>query len=131
MVEFDTKTATACPKCGLQASSLLHRFCQHDGCPVLAALSLQRIDPLLERVVNPTKPIKRKCLMMSDLQSGAAEVEYVLAADHDTEIDRAYAAGWRMAAIWAHRDDLLADIGSPAYERDKTEALGLQTRGEP
>lgn len=25
--------------------------------------------------------------------------------------------GWRSAAVWANRDDLLADIGSPAYRR--------------
>lgn len=39
------------------------------------------------------------------------------------ERDSAYEAGWRMAANWAKRDDLLADIGSAAYERDKAEAL--------
>lgn len=36
----------------------------------------------------------------------------------------AYAAGWRNAARWANRDDLIADIGSPAYERDRDAALG-------
>lgn len=29
-----------------------------------------------------------------------------------------YAMGWRRAALWANRDDLIADIESPAYERD-------------
>lgn len=39
-------------------------------------------------------------------------------------ISGAYETGWRMAAVWAERDDLTADIASPAYERDKAEALG-------
>lgn len=32
----------------------------------------------------------------------------------------AYAMGWRRAALWANRDDLIADIDSPAYLRDIT-----------
>jgi hypothetical protein len=39
------------------------------------------------------------------------------------EVGEAYAAGWRQAARWAGRDDLLAGIGSPAYEADKITAL--------
>jgi len=34
-----------------------------------------------------------------------------------------YAAGWRQAARWAKRDDMLAAIGSPAYERYKAFVL--------
>jgi hypothetical protein len=30
----------------------------------------------------------------------------------------AFAAGWRTAAQWAARDDLISDIGSPAYLRE-------------
>ena len=32
--------------------------------------------------------VKRKCLMLSDLQSGAYEVEYVLASDYDAALAR-------------------------------------------
>jgi hypothetical protein len=39
------------------------------------------------------------------------------------ELTYAYEAGWRTAADWAKRDDLYADISSPAYERDKANAL--------
>ena len=39
------------------------------------------------------------------------------------EVERAFAAGWRTAANWAHRDDLHADVGSPAYLADMAEAL--------
>src|SRR5690606_1304046 len=44
----------------------------------------------------------------------------------------AYAAGWRDAATWANRFDLIADIGSAAYERDKAAALtpAAAPRGE-
>ena len=32
--------------------------------------------------------------------------------------------GFRVAANWADRDDLIADIGSPAYSKDMAAALG-------
>lgn len=34
-----------------------------------------------------------------------------------------YAAGWAQCAKWADRADLIADIGSTAYERDKRAAM--------
>lgn len=36
----------------------------------------------------------------------------------------AFELGWRTAANWCGRDDLIADIGSPVYEQDKAKALG-------
>lgn len=36
-----------------------------------------------------------------------------------------FAAGWRTAANWMDRDDLIADIGSPAYLADRKKALTL------
>ena len=33
------KSATKCPKCALEAKTLLHRFCQHADCPVRSALA--------------------------------------------------------------------------------------------
>lgn len=38
-------------------------------------------------------------------------------------LQRAYEDGWCAAAHWAHREDLNADIGSPAYIKDRDEAL--------
>lgn len=35
----------------------------------------------------------------------------------------AFAAGWRQAAAWANRSDLLADVDSPAYMRERDIAL--------
>ncbi len=35
----------------------------------------------------------------------------------------AYRAGWVTAAGWAQRNDLLSDIGSPAYLKDMANAL--------
>jgi hypothetical protein len=45
-------------------------------------------------------------------------------------MDDAYAKGWRECAKWADREDLIADIGSPAYERDKAAALGGTHHGQ-
>jgi len=44
-------------------------------------------------------------------------------------VDDAYAKGWRECAKWADREDLIADIGSPAYERDKAAALATRRGG--
>lgn len=38
MEEDAILTSSSCPKCGLEAKTLLHRFCQHASCPVRAAL---------------------------------------------------------------------------------------------
>lgn len=38
-------------------------------------------------------------------------------------IKQAYELGWRRSAEWSKRDDLLSDIGSPAYKRDRAEDL--------
>lgn len=38
-VEAVRKGAPSCPKCGLEAKTLLHRFCQHKTCPVREALA--------------------------------------------------------------------------------------------
>jgi endogenous inhibitor of DNA gyrase (YacG/DUF329 family) len=39
---MDPKTATKCPKCGLEAKTLLHPFCTHKECPVRDALKNQQ-----------------------------------------------------------------------------------------
>lgn len=52
---FDIATATECPKCGLQAKTLLHRFCTHKVCPVREALAAKKAaEPAPE--VAPAKP---------------------------------------------------------------------------
>lgn len=40
-----------------------------------------------------------------------------------TELQDAYRAGWETAANWMNRDDLIADVGSPAYLKDMADAL--------
>jgi hypothetical protein len=47
-------------------------------------------------------------------------------------LEEGFEAGWRVVARdWAMRDDLLADIGSPAYLADMTRAIraAAQTQG--
>lgn len=34
----DVLKLSECPKCGLEAKSLLHPFCTHKGCPIKAAI---------------------------------------------------------------------------------------------
>jgi hypothetical protein len=41
-----------------------------------------------------------------------------LDTDRPRPNEKAFESGWRAAAKWANREDLIADIGSPAYERD-------------
>lgn len=43
----------------------------------------------------------------------------------------AFAAGWRTAASWAKRDDLHADIGSPAYISDRDAAIDAAMKASP
>ena len=48
---------------------------------------------------------------------------------HTHAVEAAYDAGFAMcAAEWSHRDDLIADIGSPAYLADRERALARQAR---
>lgn len=41
----------------------------------------------------------------------------------EERLQRAYALGWTAAASWAKHDDLIDDIGSPAYVAEMTDAL--------
>lgn len=50
------------------------------------------------------------------------------AAQQPAAVD-AYSAGWRQCAKWAGREDLIADIDSPAYEADRAAALAAQQQG--
>jgi hypothetical protein len=42
---------------------------------------------------------------------------------HESQRNADFEAGWRTAANWMNRDDLIADIGSPAYLDDRANAL--------
>jgi hypothetical protein len=42
---------------------------------------------------------------------------------HESQRNADFEAGWRTAANWMNRDDLIADIGSSAYLADRTRAL--------
>jgi hypothetical protein len=50
--------------------------------------------------------VKRKCLMLSDLQSGAEEIEYILASDHDAAIAAKDAQIERLRALHLDRTKL-------------------------
>ena len=45
-------------------------------------------------------------------------------------VNEAYEQGWREAAKWSRREDLIYDIGSPAYTSARClRLLGIQTTG--
>jgi hypothetical protein len=53
---FDIATATECPKCGLQAKTLLHRFCTHKACPVREALAAKKAAEPTPEVAQAAAP---------------------------------------------------------------------------
>jgi hypothetical protein len=53
----------------------------------------------------------------TQLDTNLAELETHLDINQRPRCD-AYEKGWRAAAKWADRDDLVFDIGSPAYLKD-------------
>ena len=50
--------------------------------------------------------------------------------ERERAIALAYAAGWASAAKWAGRNDLMADIDSPAYQAERARKLGLPNAAE-
>ena len=53
-----------------------------------------------------------------------------LRAKYEDAVLKAFEAGWHVASGWAGREDLLHDIGSPAYIKDRTAALAQFVRPE-
>jgi hypothetical protein len=50
-------------------------------------------------------------------------VQEAVEAEREKDMRAAFMFGWKAAATWANRDDLIADIGSPAYEVDCATAI--------
>lgn len=64
--------------------------------------------------------------LLAEIQAHArAAIEANLASVQANvpDVDSAYVAGWVTAAKWASREDLISDIGSDAFERDRQEAF--------
>ena len=53
----------------------------------------------------------------------ADRIERAIAQGGEAMLHAAYYAGWKKAASWAKRDDLIYDEGSMAYDKDRDEAL--------
>jgi len=46
----------SCPKCGLEAKSMMHRFCQHSPCPVRDLLGLKKQEGMVvDAMLNQPK----------------------------------------------------------------------------
>lgn len=72
---------------------------------------------------------------LADYDAALMEIERLrgLSGEPGAE-ERAFAWGWRLCANWAKRDDLISDIGSPAYLADMRSALtksATEPRDEP
>lgn len=52
-----------------------------------------------------------------------------VAAERERAFTAGFDAGWRTAADWAGRDDLLSDMDSSAYAADQARALREQMKG--
>ena len=57
------------------------------------------------------------------VQKALRNINAAIANGIGADVAQVYAAGWRKCAKWADRADLVADIGSPAYERDRIAAM--------
>lgn len=57
------------------------------------------------------------------VQKTLRNINSAIANGIGADVAQVYAAGWRKCAKWADRADLVADIGSPAYERDRLQAM--------
>jgi hypothetical protein len=58
MVQLVKDGCVACPKCALEAKSMLHRFCQNDPCPVRDALGLEKQGGMLEPFTSDRSGVK-------------------------------------------------------------------------
>ncbi|WP_439891567.1 Lar family restriction alleviation protein [Ralstonia sp. 25C] len=57
------------------------------------------------------------------VQKALRNINAAIANGIGADVAQVYAAGWGKCAKWADRADLVSDIGSPAYERDRIAAM--------
>ncbi|GIK44957.1 MAG: hypothetical protein BroJett012_08600 [Betaproteobacteria bacterium] len=135
--EWDDDSACRCLACGHEAT--VRQFSGEDDLPGEPGRTVKTpreiIEDLLEYAVKfaeqNDEPADGGCwdaveaarawLRASPTDQGAALLEARQAG---------FDAGWRTAANWGERDDLIADIGSPAYIADRNAAL-LDISGKP
>ena len=55
--------------------------------------------------------------------SALETLDRIMVGQDREQLNRAYACGWVEASLWANRDDLLADVDSPAYIDDRESLL--------
>jgi hypothetical protein len=72
--ENDVLKMEECPLCGLTARSMLHRFCQHDKCPVRAALAATPAGKL--RNANDRMSAATRRLLEAQRELDKAEIEH-------------------------------------------------------
>lgn len=80
----------------------------------------------INRLINRNVAVALDPVVSSDAQALIDHGKALAGTPSEDALSAAYEAGWRTAAGWAERDDLIADIGSPAYLADCAAALAAQ-----
>ena len=64
----------SCPKCGLEAKSMMHRFCQHSPCPVRDLLGLKKQEGMVvDAMLN--QPKKTEAESVPPVSGGGGEMK--------------------------------------------------------
>jgi len=74
--------------------------------------------------IRNAAPHTRFRLTMLLLEDLTKEVER-MQSERDQAIKDAYKIGWVNCSVWANRDDIIADIESPAYIKDRDDSVEL------
>jgi hypothetical protein len=74
-------------------------------------------------VPAPSQPEPVPCVLCTSPDYCAAHGCRQRPSGDEPQRNADFEAGWRTAANWMDRDDLIADIGSPAYLDDRAKAL--------
>jgi hypothetical protein len=85
-----------------------------DPCP-------QRLSPNGTKASSQPEPVP--CVLCTSPDYCAAHGCRQRPSDDEPQRNADFEAGWRTAANWMNRDDLIADIGSSAYLDDRAKAL--------
>ncbi len=57
---------------------------------------------------------------------GQPDSDWIIRRMHE----KSFESGWCVACDWAERDDMISDIDSPAYKRDRDQSLESMVRGK-
>ena len=77
----------------------------------------------LKQLREALRRVKHEAASLADAQVIALEALTQRPAAQAGEVELAFDQGWRMAAEWANRDDLIPDMDSPHYAKERSDRL--------